>query len=166
MSGFRPTDSGPARQERRPDKGALAIAAGLAVVSIVIAWSTATMGGVASYSRVGPAAFPYAIAAVLFVLAVWTAVEAWRGEFPEREADNVPPILWIVGGLAAQMLLLKVAGFSIATGLLFALTARGFGRGPLWMTVPVGIVISLVIWFIFSKGLQLSLPAGPLENLL
>ncbi|PWJ80966.1 putative tricarboxylic transport membrane protein [Pseudaminobacter salicylatoxidans] len=166
MSDTRPSEADRPGQERRPDMGALAIAAGLAIISVVIAWNTATMGGVASYSRVGPTAFPYAIAAVLFVLAIWTAVEAWRGDFPEREADNIPPILWIVGGLAAQMLLLKVAGFSIATGLLFALTARGFGRGPLWKTVPIGIVISLAIWFIFSRGLQLSLPAGPLENLL
>ena len=37
-----------------------------------------------------------------------------------------------------QLLLLKTAGFSIATGLLFAFTAKGFGRGPLWLTIPVG----------------------------
>ena len=123
------------------------------------------MPGAANYARVGPATFPYAIAAVLFVLAVWTAVAAMRGEFPEREEQNVGPMLWIVGGLAAQMLLLKFAGFSIATGLLFAATARGFGRGPLWLTVPIGIVIAFVLWIIFAKGLQLSLPAGPIERL-
>ena len=61
-------------------------------------------------------------------------------------------MLWIVGGLVAQMLLLKFAGFSIATGLLFALTARGFGRGPLWLTFPIGIVFALVIWVIFARG--------------
>ena len=123
------------------------------------------MPACANYARVGPTSFPYAIAAVLFVLAVWTAVAALRGEFPEREDQNVSPMLWIVGGLAAQMLLLKFAGFSIATGLLFAATARGFGRGPLWLTVPIGIVIALVLWIIFAKGLQLSLPAGPIERL-
>jgi putative tricarboxylic transport membrane protein len=123
------------------------------------------MPGAANYARIGPATFPYAIAAVLFLLAIWTAVAALRGEFPEREEQKVSPMLWIVGGLAVQMLLLKFAGFSIATGLLFAATARGFGRGPLWMTVPIGIVIALVLWIIFAKGLQLSLPAGPIERL-
>jgi putative tricarboxylic transport membrane protein len=152
-------------QERRPDRAALAIAAALAFVAIVIAWSTATTGGPAAGGQIGPKAFPYLIAACLFGFSIWTAIEAWRGDFPRREAQNLPPMLWIVAGLAAQMLLLKYVGFSIATGLLFAATARGFGRGPLWMTVPLGIVLALAIWFIFAKGLQLALPAGPIERL-
>ena len=60
---------------------------------------------------------------------------------------------------------MKTAGFSIATGLLFAAAARGFGRGPLWMTIPIGIVFSFLVWLVFAKGLQLTLPAGPLEKL-
>lgn len=159
------SDGNQPRQERRPDRAALVIAAALAVVALVIAWSTANMGGAASYARIGPTTFPYVIAFGLFVLAICTAYEAWRGDFPQREEQNLPPMLWIIGGLAAQMLLLKTVGFSIATGLLFAATARGFGKGPLWLTVPLGIVLALAIWFIFAKGLQLALPAGPLERL-
>lgn len=151
--------------KRRPDWAALVIAAALAVVAVVIAWSIASHGAGASYARVGPTTMPYVIAVAFGGLSIWTAFEAFRGEFPEREHQEISPILWIVGGLAAQMLLLKVAGFSIATGLLFAATARAFGRGPLWKTIPIGIVLSFVIWIIFARGLQLSLPAGPLEHL-
>lgn len=151
--------------KRRPDWAALVIAAALAVVAVVIAWSTASHGAGASYARVGPTTMPYVIAVAFGGLSIWTAFEAFRGEFPEREHQELSPILWIVGGLAAQMLLLKMAGFSIATGLLFAATARAFGRGPLWRTIPIGIALSFVIWIIFARGLQLSLPAGPLEHL-
>lgn len=160
------TTNGPIGTGRRPDRAALVIAAVLAGLAGLIAWNTAHMGGAGSYSRVGPTAFPYAISAVLLVLAIWTVFAARRGDFPEREPQKIGPVVWIVGGLAAQMLLLSVAGFSIATGLLFAATARGFGRGPLWLTIPIGIVLSFVVWVIFSKGLQLSLPAGPLERLI
>ncbi|MEO5756317.1 MAG: tripartite tricarboxylate transporter TctB family protein [Mesorhizobium sp.] len=151
--------------KRRPDWAALIIAAALAVVAVVIAWSTASHGAGASYARVGPTTMPYFVAVAFAGLSIWTAFEAFRGDFPERERQEISPILWIVGGLAAQMLLLKVAGFAIATGLLFAATARAFGRGPLWKTVPIGIALSFVIWVIFARGLQLSLPAGPLERL-
>ena len=74
-------------------------------------------------------------------------------------------MLWIIGGLVLQMLLLKTAGFAIATGLLFAFSARGFGRGPLWFTIPLGIVIAFAIYLVFAGLLNLSLPAGPIERL-
>ena len=150
---------------RRPDRAAFVIAAILILVSLAIAWSTFLTGDVAGYSPVGPKTFPYIIAAFLFALGVLTGIEAWRGDFPEREPQSFGPMAWIVGGLAVQMLTMKTVGFSIATGLLFAATARGFGHGPLWKTAPIGIVFSFIIWFVFAKGLQLSLPAGPLEQL-
>ena len=153
------------RAERRPDRAALVIAVLLVLAGLAIAASTAAMGGVAGYSPVGPKTFPHVIAVGLVGLGVLTAIEAWRGDFPEREQQALGPMAWIVGGLAAQMLTMKTVGFSIATGMLFAAAARGFGRGPLWFTVPAGIVFSFIVWFIFAKGLQLSLPAGPLEQL-
>jgi len=157
--------AGSPEAKRRPDLPALIIAVVLAGLGAVVAWDTYHLGGAASYARIGPKAFPYAVAGGLAILAAWTAVEAWRGDFPAREHEEFGPIAWIVGGLAAQMLLLTTVGFSIATGVLFAATARGFGRGPLWLTLPFGIVFSFAVWLVFAKGLQLSLPAGPLERI-
>lgn len=151
-------------QARRPDRAAVAIGVGLAVVAVAVAWNAYGLRG-GGYAAVGPKSFPYVIAAALLLLSAWTLVEAWRGDFPEREHDEVQPIVWIVGGLAAQLLLLKTAGFSIATGLLFAATARAFGKGKLWKTLPIGIVLCFVVWVLFTKLLKLSLPAGPLEHL-
>lgn len=153
------------RGGRRPDWPVLVIAAALAAVAAVLFWDASLLNVRGFAARFGPAIFPRLIGGMLLILAVWTAIGAWRGETPEREADNLPPIAWIVGGLAAQMLLLTTAGFSIATGLLFAATVKAFGRGPLWRTIPIGIVFSFVIWVIFSQGLDLTLPAGPLERL-
>lgn len=151
---------------RRPDGAALVIALILAVIAGVIIWQTSLMRVPPVQQRVGPTVFPYVIAGGLLLLAVGTVVSALRGAFPEREKGDIAPMLWIVGGLLAQIMLLSSAGFAIATGLLFAFTAKGFGRGPLWLTIPIGIAFSLLVWFIFARGLQLSLPAGPLERLL
>jgi putative tricarboxylic transport membrane protein len=152
--------------QRRPDGAALVIAVILAGLAVVIFWQTSQMRVPPVQQRVGPQVFPYIIATGLALLAVGTLVSALRNGFPERSKDDFAPIFWIVGGLVAQILLLSTAGFSIATGILFALTAKGFGRGPLWQTIPIGIVFAFLVWFIFSRGLQLSLPAGPLERLL
>lgn len=151
--------------QRRPDRGALLIAALLGLAAIGIFISTSYQGGVAGYSPVGPKTVPYVIAAALAVLALSTAIAALRGDFPEREPINWPPTLWVIAGMMLQMLTMKTVGFSIATGLLFACTAKGFGKGNFLVTIPVGIVFSFIVWIIFAKGLQLSLPAGPLEQL-
>lgn len=148
----------------RPDRAGLVIAAGLIAIAAVIFFQMRSMPVTAAYARVGPTTFPYVIAAALAALGVGTAISALRGGFPPREADHIGPILWIVAGLVAQMLLLKTAGFAVATGALFALTARAFGRGPIWLSLPIGIAFALVVWVIFALGLGLSLPAGPLER--
>lgn len=154
-----------AKKARRPDVAALLLGVALLVLAALVAWDASRLGGGATYAQVGPKSFPYVIAAGLALLSVWTMIAAWLGDFPPREPDDAGPILWIVGGLVAQIALLGVAGFSIATGVMFGMVARGFGERRLWITVPAGIIASLMLYFVFSRGLQLTLPGGPLERL-
>jgi len=151
---------------RRPDWAALAVAPILVLIAAVIFWDVSRLKGNTGYSGIGPATVPEVVALALVVLAIWTIVAAFRGDFPERETQEHKPVLWIVAGLAAQMLLLNTAGFSIATGVLFALTAAGFGKRKLWFSLPIGILLSFTVWIVFGRLLQLSLPAGPVERLL
>ncbi|MDE1160120.1 MAG: tripartite tricarboxylate transporter TctB family protein [Neorhizobium sp.] len=152
--------------QRRPDWAALVIAAVLVAVAVVIFFDVSHLRGASGYSQVGPATIPDWIAACLVGLAVWTVFAGFRRDFPAREKQEIAPVAWVVAGLLSQMILIRIAGFSVATGCLFGLAAAGFGARRLWISIPVGIVISLAIWWLFSVVLQLSLPAGPLENLL
>jgi putative tricarboxylic transport membrane protein len=154
-------------KKHRPDWAVLGIAVFLAALAAVIGWDAEHLNSaVAAYSRVGAAAFPLAIAGALAVLAIFTALAAFRSKVPEREPLEFTPLAYILAGLVLQIALLNTLGFSIATGLLFALTARGFGGKPLWLTIPIGIVLCFILYVIFSQGLQLSLPQGPLERLI
>lgn len=153
-------------KQRRPDWAALAVAPILVLIAAVIFWDVSRLKGATGYSGIGPATVPEVVALALVVLAIWTVVAAFRGDFPEREMQEHKPVIWIVAGLAGQMLLLNTAGFSIATGVLFALTAAGFGKRQFWFSLPIGFLLSFTVWIVFGKLLQLSLPAGPLERLL
>ena len=153
------------RDGRRADTGALVIAAGLFGFGAVIIADALQLADLGGYSQVGPGTVPEIVGGVLILLAVWTVVAAFRHDFPERERVEVPPLLWVVGGLVAQILLLIPAGFSIATGVMFGATARGFGYRNLIFAVIVGIVLSFAVWLLFSQLLQLHLPEGVLENL-
>ena len=57
-------------------------------------------------------------------------------------------------------------GFILGSTLLFAFTARAFGRKAILADVLLGFVLSLGIFFLFNKLLTLALPMGPLERLL
>lgn len=150
--------------KRRPDWATLCIAGALAAIAALIAWDASRLGAGGAYARIGPQTVPYVIALCLAGLSIWTVFEAMRGDFPERERQEFGPVLWIIGGLIAQMALLKIAGFSIATGILFAMTARGFGKVNLAIVLPAGIILAGLVWFIFARLLQLSLPAATLES--
>ncbi|TCK31479.1 putative tricarboxylic transport membrane protein [Ancylobacter aquaticus] len=150
-----------------PDKGRFVIAFALAILSLVVGWDAWRLSGINTYSAVGPGAFPAIISAGLALLALANAVEAVREGAQERPRDEIGPMAWVLGGLIGQIVLLAFgAGFALATGWLFAATAKGFGRGPVWKHFLAGAVLCFVIYAVFAKGLQLALPAGPLERLI
>ncbi|MFT4149535.1 MAG: tripartite tricarboxylate transporter TctB family protein [Paracoccaceae bacterium] len=159
MSGYNPG-------KRRPDWAALVVAVILALVAGIIWHDAARLPQNGGYGGVGPADVPRWIAVALALLAVWSAVATFREEPAPRQPQAAAPVLWLIAGLLLQLLLLKPAGFSIATGILFACSAAAFGRKKLWITLPVGIVFGLVIYAIFGGLLELSLPAGPMERVL
>lgn len=153
-------------QQRRPDWAALAVAAVLLAMAATIFIDVSRLRDMGGYSQVGPATVPDWIGFVLIGLAVWTVIAAFRGDFPKAERQELGPVVWVVAGLIAQMVLIRPLGFSIATGALFGLAAAGFGARKIWISIPIGIVICLAIYWLFNVQLQLTLPAGPLENLL
>jgi putative tricarboxylic transport membrane protein len=157
MSGYNPS-------QRRPDGAALAMAGLLAALGLVILWDAARLHQTGGYAGVGPGDVARWIGFALLGLAVWSGIAAFRERPVPPPRQDAVPVLWVAAGMAAQILLLKTAGFVLATGLLFAFTARGFGKRNLALTVPVGIVFALVVYLVFAGLLKLTLPAGPLEH--
>jgi putative tricarboxylic transport membrane protein len=137
----------------------------LAVLATVILWDASRLHEAGGYSGVGPGDVARWIGFALGGLAVWSAVAAFRERTVAPPRHDTGAVLWVAGGLAAQILLLNTAGFSIATGMLFAFTARGFGKRNLALTIPAGILFALAVYLLFAGLLKLTLPSGPLEHL-
>lgn len=151
--------------ERRPRGAAFVIAgllAGLAVLLLVDAAGLKQDGG---YAGVGPADVPRIVAYGLLLLAGLTVISGLRGEGQRPPRQAPAPVLWILGGLGAQLALLHVVGFILSGAILFGMTARAFGQRPLWRNVLVGAVLAFVIYGVFDRLLKLNLPGGPLEQL-
>lgn len=151
---------------RRPDGAAFIIAVLLGGLGALLIREGGLFPDRGGYAGVGPGGMPFLVGWVLVVLAAWTAIDALRGKPDAREPVQITPVLWILGGLALQIALLKPAGFMIASGLLFACTAFAFGKRNLFATVPMGLVFALAVYGVFDAVLQLNLPGGYLETLI
>ena len=152
--------------KRRPRWAAFVIAGGLAGLAAMLLVDAAGLKQDGGYAGVGPADVPRIVAYGLLVLAVMTVVAGLRGDLPKPPRQAPAPVVWILGGLGLQLMLLHVVGFAVSGALLFGMTARGFGQRPLWKALVVGLVLALVIYGVFDRILRLNLPGGPLEMLI
>ena len=158
------SDRGPIETARRPDWAALFIAVFLVGIAAIIVRDMTRLPPPGRYDPLGPTGFPYLVAGGLVILAVGVLWDALRGKFPARERQDFLPVLFVIGGLILQMALLKPVGFSVATGLMFAAVAYGFGEKRLWISIPAGLILAALVWIIFARFLKLTLPEGPPEH--
>ena len=151
--------------ERRPQWAAFIIAAGLAGLAGLLLWDASGLKQDGGYSGVGPADVPRMVAYGLLILSALTVVTGLKGKLPRPARQAPAPVLWILGGLGLQLVLLHVIGFILSGAILFGFTARGFGQKPLWRNMAVGLGLAMVIYGVFDRLLRLNLPGGPLEKL-
>lgn len=150
---------------RGADRPALVVGLMLIALAGVIFYDASQQTITSNYG-VGPTAMPYVACAGLVVLGLAHLVVAFRDGLPKPEEADRGALLWIIGGLVGLVACIGLgAGFTIATTILFACTARGFGRRALAVDAAIGFGLGLTIFLVFAKLLTLLLPAGPLERL-
>lgn len=113
---------------RRIDIPALVVAAGLAILALVLwrdAWS---LTSITRYGM-GPEAMPKVVAAGLLVLAAGHVVVAFREGLPKPDAMDGMAVAWLFAGLLALVFAVGAGvGFVPGVALIFATTARGFAE--------------------------------------
>jgi putative tricarboxylic transport membrane protein len=150
---------------RTIDRPALVVAALLLATAAIVAYDASTQTITSNYG-VGPTAMPYVACFGLTVLGLAHLVVAFKDGIPKPEAADTGAILWIIGGLIGLVACITLGGgFVIAAAIVFACTARGFGRRALLVDGAIGLALGLAIFLMFSKLLTLTLPSGPLERL-
>ena len=151
---------------RRVDPAGIVIALALAAIAAVLVVDALRIQANVVYG-LGPQAMPIIVAIGLFILAAGNLLNALSGGDAVPEDMEFAPVLMILAGLALMIAIIAFGGgFIAAMTVLFATTARAFGRRAIVADLIIGVVIGTVIYLAFSKLLTLSLPAGPLERLL
>ncbi len=151
---------------RSLDPVPLTVGVVLSCLALLVVWDTTGLT-LSSVYGMGPKATPYLIATGLAALAIGHFIASLSAASAPREAADHGPVAWIGGGLAAVVAILWVGGgFIVAMMVLFAATARAFGRRAILQDLGIGLVLGLAMYLLFTKLLALSLPQGPIEHIL
>ena len=155
-----------ARTGKSVDRAAVVVGLLLLALEAVTVFDARRLTITSAYGM-GPEAVPYLIAGGLALLALGHFVFAFRNALPEREETDPQAIAWIAAGLFALIAVIGLGGgFVPAMMLLFAATARAFGRRAFLVDLLIGLVLGVFLYLRFTKLLTLSLPQGPLERFL
>ncbi|BDP41261.1 membrane protein [Deinococcus aetherius] len=124
---------------------------------------------------VGPRVFPLIVSVGMTVLGALLTVNALRGERAEPAAEedtdpNAPVNLGaagiILGGFLLGAVLLPSLGFVLGTALMYFAVAYAFGERRWGLMVVVALVVALVTYEVFTRGLGLTLPPGVLRGII
>ena len=150
--------------------GELAIALGLVALGSFVIYETQNIAETQGYAQIGPRLFPYLIGVGLTLCGAvlgWEALSGGWRHVPLDEAHEAPDWMAfgvISAGVILHMVVIGWAGFIIASTLLFVLIARGFGSRKPVRDAIIAVVLAVVVFFLFTKGLGLNLPKGPFEG--
>jgi len=148
--------------------GELLISLGLVALGTFVVYETQSIAETQGYAQIGPRLFPYIIGAGLTLcgaVLAWHALSGgWRHVPLDQEGHDAPD--WVAFGIISagvilHMVIIGWAGFIIASTLLFVMVARGFGSRRIVRDAIIAVVLSTVVFFIFTLALGLSLPKGP-----
>jgi putative tricarboxylic transport membrane protein len=154
--------------KHRLNPGELLISLALIAIGSFVVFETQGIAETQGFAQVGPRLFPNMIGAGLTLCGTWLGWQAltggWRNvplDEGEHDAPDWLAFAIISAGIILHMVLIGWAGFIIASTLLFAFIARGFGSKRPVRDVAIGAVIAILAFLLFTQGLGLNLPKGP-----
>lgn len=155
---------------RGPRVAAVVVIA-LGVVVLVGTTAIAQGGG---YSPVGPTAIPLVVGVAIVVLGLlFLGRSTIRPDLDlaDRMAKEDQATHWPIPGLLGAVLVgyaiaLGPLGYILATAAFLPLGARIMGSERPRRDVAVGVALGLVVYFGFTEGLGVRLPAGVLDSVL
>ena len=148
--------------------GEAVLAAFIFALGVFMAVETSMLRTGPGYAAIGPKLFPWLIAAGLLLVGLALLYEARAGAVgqPLGFELELPPALAVTAGLILQMVLIRPAGFVIASAVLFVAVAYAFGSRRPALNTAVGLALCALTYVAFTRGLGLVLPAGILGTLL
>lgn len=142
--------------------GELGVALGLLGLALLVAADTRSILVTPTYSRIGPRVFPIAVAIGMAAIGAVLLLQAWTGRWrtPAGGPADLRALLLVASGLLLDAVLMRPAGFVVASTSLFVCVARAFGSRAAARDAAAGVLLATVAYMVFTRLLTLDLPAG------
>jgi putative tricarboxylic transport membrane protein len=154
--------------------GELAFAGSLLILGLIVIFDTSRMLIPVGEETVGPQVFPYLVGGFLIAISVGLFIQVLRGNLGVPEGTEFGEVIdktdykslaMVAGSMATYPVLIERAGFIIATTVAFFGVSYAFGATKLLKNLAISIIFSAIVYFAFSRGLGVNLPAGILKVL-
>ena len=126
-------------------------------------------------SIVSPQTFPYIVAAFTSFVGLLLILDVLRGNHGTPDGDepgdplipvNYKTLLIVALAITLHVVLLETAGYIIAATVCFLGVAYGFGSRKILKDLLVSLAFAVIVYFSFTKGLNINLPSGVFEGIL
>jgi len=79
---------------------------------------------------------------------------------------NYKTLLIVAVAISLHVILLETAGYIVAATVCFLGVAYGFGSRKIIKDLFVSLAFAVIVYFSFTKGLNINLPSGVFEGML
>ena len=155
-------------------KGELAFAGSLLILGVVVLIDTFNMLVPPASGTIGPQIFPYLVSGFLILVSLGIIVQILRGNLGQPEGTefgdtiektDFKTLLIVAGTMATYPLLIERAGFVVASTVAFFGVSFAFGAKNTPKNLLVSLIFSLIVYFSFTRGLNVNLPSGILRGI-
>ncbi|CAB4831169.1 unannotated protein [freshwater metagenome] len=154
-------------------KGELAFAGSLFLLGIFVAWDTSKMVIPQGSSIVSPQTFPYMVAAFTSLVGLVLISDVLRGRLGTPDgaepgdpfiAPSYKTMAILMAAIGLHVILLEIAGYVVSATICFFGVSFAFGSRKYLKDFAVSLIFALTVYFSFTKGLNINLPAGFFEG--
>ncbi len=155
-------------------KGELAFASSLLILGLVVLYDTKNMLVPPASGTIGPQIFPYLVCGFLIFVSIGIIIQILRGNLGQPEGTefgdtidktDFKTLLIVAGAMATYPLLIERAGFIVASTFAFFGVSFAFGAKNILKNLVVSVLFSAIVYFSFTRGLNVNLPSGILGGL-
>lgn len=143
----------------------LGVATGAVLIGLFILGDSSTIKLGSGYDHIGPRFFPYIVSIGLLLTGFLMLIEVLRKSGREAVSVGWKSFFILLLALVVCLILLQPAGFMLAAAVQFWLVARAFNSTHPWRDAVVAVLLSVIVYIVFTRGLGLVLPRGLLAGL-